>query len=155
MATRIPWTWSEPHKRFYKYDASGNLLWIESSEIEDRGIICPYGPAWTFSASYQRYYRYEYGDDFTILETLWSFPGPPKETDADMRTSRCSEWFFSAHYYSYYRLMYGDDDIVLKTIWEPTSTKEAERLINSARKAVHFAYRQTSYGTISYYIPTQ
>ncbi|KAI4958226.1 hypothetical protein J4E86_003824 [Alternaria arbusti] len=56
----------------------------------------------------------------------------------------------------YYKLMYGNnEDIVLKTIWEPSSTKEAEMLINSARNAVHFAYRHNGYAIRSYYIPIQ
>lgn len=154
METHVPWKWYEPHKRFYKYDASGNIVWLEPSQTKDSGDEGPW-PDWEYSYSYSRYYRYEYGDDNTILQTLWSRPGPPEEAQADIRSGRCSEWIWSPHYNSYHKLMYGKEDIVLNTIWEPTSIKDAEMLINSAKRAVHFAYRGNGYLTTSYHIPPQ
>jgi hypothetical protein len=155
METHIPWKWYESERQFYKYAAAGNLVWAETGKAEDRGVEGPLGSGWVLSCYYDRYYKYEHGDDFTILETLWRYPGPPREAEADLRSGSWSEWLWSAHYNSYYKLMYGAEDIVLKTIWEPTSTKEAEMLINSARKSVHFAYRQDGYVIKSYHIPIQ
>jgi len=152
---RIPWTWSDSNRRFYKYDASRELVWSKFRKAEDRGIMHPFGEGWTFSAYYNRWYKYEYGIDGTVLETLWGYPGPPLDADADMRTwTHCSEWTRSDHYNSNYRLIWGmNKDVVLKTIWEVPSTREAEMLINSARKAVHFASHLTGYATTSHYIP--
>jgi hypothetical protein len=155
METHIPWKWYEPQRRFYKYAAAGDLVWVETGKADDRGVEHPRGPDWIPAHSYGCYYKYEYGDDRTILETLWSYPGPPRGAEADLRSGRWSEWLWSAHYNSYYKLMYGAEDIVLKTTWEPTSTKEAEMLINSARKSVHFVYRQDGYVIKSYHIPIQ
>ena len=158
MENHIPWRWSEWAQRFCKQDASGNVVYSESDPAKDRGVENPWGPGWISSASYGRSYKHEYGDDRTILETLWGSPGPPEEAEgqADVGLGRWSEWMWSRHYNSYYKLMYGNnEDIVLKTIWEPSSTKEAEMLINSARNAVHFAYRHNGYAIRSYYIPIQ
>jgi hypothetical protein len=155
MATYMPWTWHEPQKQFYKYDGSGNLIWTELNQAGESGVN-PSGQGWVHSPAYRRSYTYEYGIDNTILETLWSYPGPPEDTETDMRKwPDCSEWKWSDGYNSYYRLMYGEEHIVLKTIWEPSSTKEAEMLINSVWRAVHFAYRDMNYATISHYIPIQ
>lgn len=152
---RIPWAWSDSDRRFHKYDASGELVRTNFRKAEDRGSKYPSGEGWTHSTSYGRFYKYEYGSDGTILETLWGYPGPPLDADADMRAwPRCSEWTRSNFYNSNYRLVWGlKEDVVLKTIWEVASAKEAEMLINSARKAVHFASRTTGYTTTSHYIP--
>ena len=156
METHIPWIWSEQHKKFYKDSIYGLRIWVELSQPEDCGVAPWPNSTWAFSGAYCRWYHYERASDGTILETLWQNPGPPKETEANMNSMTCSEWRLSPQYNSYYKLMYGADGIILKTIWEPTSTKEAEMLINSARKAVHFAYRHDDYATTtSHYIPIQ
>lgn len=78
---------------------------------------------WEVSEYYNRHYMYVYGDDHTILETLWGKAIQPSRPKRGLAAELTSEWAWSPRYKQYYRLKYGDDrTTILKTIWAKTPT---------------------------------
>jgi len=145
MATYNSWTWSEPHRRYYYLDAAGNVFWDETKQAEDRKVT-PSTPGWAFSASYGRYYKYERAHDGTVIETLWTDPVPPKETEATAGCVAFSEWTWSTQYNCSYKLMYGKENVILKTIWETGSPDQVKMLIQSLKRDVCFDDKQGNAG---------